>query len=210
MSTTFEVYPRTKIVPKLNELIELSNKKINEYFRCFGMEHFESNLEAFLMYKHEKRIAIDYNMDLGVLEEYYNLGICMKGLNGAFWLRCYEIDDLTRECWEEEESYKDTFKERCVEIKNSIDIGHYWDFTRYAGQPGIINLAYGITAASLAELTNGLIYSSDSAWDYDMFPATPQEFYSWYLRPDQNEKEKYKELAQESIIWMKDKLSQLK
>lgn len=48
----------------------------------------------------------------------------------------------------------------------------------------IISFAYGIIAASLAELTDGIIYSEDSAWDYDRFPAVAADFYEWYFDPE--------------------------
>jgi hypothetical protein len=32
-------------------------------------------------------------------------------------------------------------------------------------------------------LTNGYIFSDDSAWDYARFPATAHEFYDWYFIP---------------------------
>lgn len=52
------------------------------------------------------------------------------------------------------------------------------------GQPAIINFSYGILAAALAELTDGLVFSDDSAWDYERFPATSHEVYDWYFRPE--------------------------
>jgi len=35
-------------------------------------------------------------------------------------------------------------------------------------------LAYGLIAASLAEITGGFVYSDDGAWDYSYFPALPK------------------------------------
>jgi hypothetical protein len=61
------------------------------------------------------------------------------------------------------------------------------------GQPGIINIAYGYIAASLAELTDGIIYSDDSAWDYSRFPCKANEFYEFYFRPEKAIGPEYKE-----------------
>ena len=41
-----------------------------------------------------------------------------------------------------------------------------------------------LIAASLAELTDGLIDSSDAAWDKARLPATADEFLTWYMRPE--------------------------
>ena len=38
-------------------------------------------------------------------------------------------------------------------------------------------------AAALAELTDGFVFSDDSAWDYERFPAKANEFYEWYFNP---------------------------
>jgi hypothetical protein len=52
------------------------------------------------------------------------------------------------------------------------------------GQPAVINLAYGLIAGSLAEITNGIVHSIDSAWDYEHLPALPADFLSSYFRPE--------------------------
>jgi hypothetical protein len=56
-------------------------------------------------------------------------------------------------------------------------------FRRSWGLPAIIHLAYGLIAASVAELTEGIITSWDGAWDRERFPATADECLSWYFRP---------------------------
>jgi len=43
-------------------------------------------------------------------------------------------------------------------------------------------LAYGLIAASLAEITGGFVYSDDGAWDYSYFPALPEDFFRWYFK----------------------------
>jgi len=45
-------------------------------------------------------------------------------------------------------------------------------------------VAYGLIAASLAELIDGLIDSSDGASDKARLPATAEEFFTWYMRPE--------------------------
>ncbi|MBT8460191.1 MAG: hypothetical protein KJN60_11020 [Boseongicola sp.] len=77
-------------------------------------------------------------------------------------------------------NYSTALEERLLAARNH-DIR--WSFRRSAGQPAIINVAYGLIAASLAELTDGLIYSGSSAWDYKMLPATGPELRDVYFRP---------------------------
>lgn len=68
-----------------------------------------------------------------------------------------------------------------LEVKKSLSIGYYWSFRRSAGQPAIINMAYGVIASALAELTEGYLFSDDGAWDGG--PIRSNEFDSQYFDP---------------------------
>jgi hypothetical protein len=76
----------------------------------------------------------------------------------------------------------------------------YWSFRRSAGQPGVIAFAYGMLAAALAELTDGFVFSDDSAWDYERFPAKAHEVYEWYFNPE-------KAINQDFAKWAHDCLT---
>ena len=45
----------------------------------------------------------------------------------------------------------------------------------------MVNLAYGLVAASVAQLTNGFIFTDDGAWECKKFPTTPEDFFMWYF-----------------------------
>ena len=66
-------------------------------------------------------------------------------------------------------------------------------------QPSYIHLAFGLIAASFAELTNGLLFSDDGAWDYKRFPATAEEFDACYFRPEMAISQEYKQRAEYHI-----------
>jgi len=87
----------------------------------------------------------------------------MNHMHGFF----YKITELDREIW-----------------KNEIETNIKARVRKSIGQPGIINLAYGLIAASLAEITGGFVYSDDGAWDYSYFPALPEDFFRWYFKPE--------------------------
>lgn len=74
-----------------------------------------------------------------------------------------------------------------------------WYFRRSAGQPSIINLAYGHLAAALALLTEGVITSSDGAWDEKAFPTKPEDFLKIYFRPENTNSEANKDWAERSL-----------
>jgi hypothetical protein len=103
------------------------------------------------------------------------------GGTDAYFFSNQEID---YEIWDEEIKTRIRAAEKKTLINECLANGYHWYFRRSMGQPPIINLAYGMIAGSLAELTEGFIDSVDSAWDYERFPATAQEFFSWYFRPD--------------------------
>jgi hypothetical protein len=50
-------------------------------------------------------------------------------------------------------------------------------------------------ASALAQLTEGVVYSDDDAWNYELMPATYDEFNNWYLRPERALIEEDKETA---------------
>jgi hypothetical protein len=81
--------------------------------------------------------------------------------------------------------------------------GLQWKFRRSAGQPGIIAFAYGIMAAVLAELTDGVVDSFDNAWDPDRLPAKAEDFYKWYFQPAQA-------LTPEFARWSRDCLQDIR
>lgn len=65
-----------------------------------------------------------------------------------------------------------------------LDCEYEWWFRRSAGQPPLINLAYGHLAAAVAKLSDGYIYSNDGGWHDRIFPATADQFLGIYFYPD--------------------------
>jgi hypothetical protein len=121
----------------------------------------------------------------------------------------YSDDDANeiREYWDDEMA-----NPRCIRfesiIRESVEIGHRWSFRRSAGQPAVINLAYGLIAGSLAAITNGIVHSIDSAWDYEKLPASPEEFLSWYFRPEQTANQKSQAWSRECLARLAVELGQ--
>jgi hypothetical protein len=99
--------------------------------------------------------------------------------------RCKRLEPLIREC---------------------ISTGHRWCFRRSAGQPAIISVAYGLIAASLAAITEGFVTSDDSAWDSERLPALPEEFLTWYFRPEKAIGENFREWSQRCLGYLTEEL----
>jgi hypothetical protein len=67
-------------------------------------------------------------------------------------------------------------------------------------------VTYGLLAASLAELTSGFVISTDGAWDYERMPALPEEFLTWYFRPELALEESKREWSLRHIAGRRDEL----
>lgn len=183
MSTTFDVYPGKEYIPSFAELLDISNKKVNDFLRNLGIS---------------KNITIDVEVhnNTGELQKKFNIHdkliwnnesyawFFIRGVNGGTDSYYYKITELDREIWKNEIETNIKARELRDIINKSINIGYYWSFRKSIGQPGIINLAYGLIAASLAEITGGFVYSDDGAWDYSYFPALPEDFFRWYFKPE--------------------------
>jgi len=93
-------------------------------------------------------------------------------------------------------------------MEKCFESGFYWAFRRSIGQPAIINLSYGLIAAAFTELTNGLIFSDDGAWDYAIFPTSADRFLQSYFNPLYSAP-KYASWARECIAILKNSECQL-
>jgi hypothetical protein len=91
-------------------------------------------------------------------------------------------------------------------VRHCVSIGHRWWFRRSMGQPAIINLSYGLIAASLAAITDGFLMSEDSAWKWQTFPALPEEFLSWYFRPENAIDANKREWSEQCLASLKEEL----
>ena len=57
---------------------------------------------------------------------------------------------------------------------------HYWYEYRNLGGPAVASTGYGLVAAALAEATNGVIASFDSAFDIEHNGESAQKFLTWW------------------------------
>ncbi len=199
MSLNFTVYPGVSEIPTYKEVFNLSSIKISEFLlkHLSIKKHLVLNGKI-LDIKENKLIYINLE-DKFKWEEESFIQIYIEGIPDTIGAYFYErMSELEKQIWKEsikEEKYKKMAKK----ISNAIAIEHNWILKKQAGQQGIMVLLYGFLAASLAKLTNGFIDSDDGAWDYSLFPANPDDFFSWYLNPMFDENNKYKELSLENI-----------
>ena len=182
MSTTFEVYPRVRDLPTFAAVVERSTKELHRFFASIKIEarpRIHVRLQSC-----KDNVHLLFSLDAPAAWATDSYAWFMVGdIPGG--TDAYFANDaaIIREYWEDELQNPNCKKMESA-IRECMDIGHSWCFRRSAGQPATINLAYGLIAGSLASLTNGIVYSMDSAWDWQRMPAFPAEFLDWYFRPD--------------------------
>jgi hypothetical protein len=198
MSANFYVYPSIEYIPNYRELLVLGNENINKFLNQLGgLREVILDVELHNTKDHSK---INFSIDdkLIINEEYY-AWFWIKGVQGGTDFYFYKTNDLDKVSWQEEYKSNKKAQQLKKKIDRGLEIGHHWSFRKSAGQPGIIRLSYGLLAASLAKVTDGIIFSDDGAWEYSCFPALADDFFEWYFKPQFATENDDKLLTQECI-----------
>lgn len=197
MSVTFDVFPRSVVVPTFAALLERSTEELHRFSSSVGVvarPRIQLQIrrrEGDARVEHSPHDPArwskrDYawftvgNVPGGTDAYYSDDAAAIASLwEGPFDdPKCYRMESLIREC---------------------AAVGHYWTFRRSAGQSAVVNLAYGLIAGCLAELTDGFVYSIDSAWDWERMPARPDDFLRFYFRPEDALDERHREWSRRCI-----------
>ena len=184
MSTTFDVFPSTAVIPTFDDVLRLSQEYLKDALAKHGvMKEFQIDVriqkkEGDTITPFPKSSPAKWNDD-----EY--AWFVIAGQNGGCDAYYHNMDEfMSIEDWSEELLSCLKAQKFESEIKKCLNNGFWWCFRRSAGQPAIINLAYGLIAAAFAKLTDGFIYSMDSAWDGSLFPTKADEFLDHYFDPN--------------------------
>ena len=181
MSTTFDVYPGKGYIPLFSELLYAAEKEVNNYLREIDVNK-DIKLNARIQSNDNCiKIPVESTNRL-IWDDSYYAWFYIKNVSGGTDAYFYRHDELYTEFLLEELSRNPNFKKYETIVRNNIRLDYRWTFRRSVGQPAIIGLCYGFLAATLAKLTDGIIYTDDGAWDYEKFPADPNEFLKWYFR----------------------------
>jgi len=205
MSTTFDVYPRLSKIPSFRELLDLSSTRLNEFLANHDIKK-KPVIEVALL-SNDKHAPESFDMDSPAkwsLDCYAWFQI--EGVPGGTDAYCWPNFESEYDIWRDEIATRSQAAEQKALIEECLANELHWSFRRSAGQPAIINVAYGVIAASLTELTDGFIYSADGAWDYERFPARAQDFFSWYFRPEMAIEAERAEFAERCIKSLLDDL----
>jgi hypothetical protein len=183
MSTTFDVLPCKDYIPTFSEIIELADSHINTFLRSIGINE-KIDLMVNIHKNDEGYVNNQVLSERAQWAEDSYAWFYINGVPGGTDAHFWSFDESEREIWKEEIQTNSNAGKYADEINRSLRVGNRWNFRRSAGQPGIIVLSYGLIAAAIAQLTDGLIYTDDGAWDYSLFPAKVDDFLNWYFRPE--------------------------
>jgi hypothetical protein len=189
MSTTFDVFPSTPYIPTFEEVISLSEAKLHNFLLEIGVDK-KPQVKVEVYTQDPDTVT---STDVRALAKWVKSNYAwftIDSVIGGTDVYFHNLDDENKEMRKIQEEVKvEIFQARSANemgeerIKGCLQQKHSWSFRRSIGQPGMVNLAYGFIASAFAELTNGVIFSDDGAWDYKRFPALHSEFDSWYFRP---------------------------
>ena len=173
MSTTFEVYPSVTRIPTFSELLTAANRTLRSRLANIGASAQLSVEMRSSDGDHLLSLDLDSPMAWGIDETYawFIIPTVAGGTDGYF----DQVDDLTRDVWSDYLKIE-RLSPMTHTVSRCLDTGHYWSFRRSAGQPGIINLSYGLLAGCLAQLTDGIVFSDDNAWVFDLLPMSGNNF----------------------------------
>ncbi len=175
MSKVFEVLPTIKNTPNCNEIV----RRATELFMNYLKDNNISKSININIYEVDGNNIIKNPQLLTMRDKSYTVfNINNEGEIYVFYFNSGQID---KECWKDEILINENAKFLKNELEKNFDVGYYWDIKRTAGQPAIVNLFYGYLAIAIGEVTNGIIYSDDGAWDYSVLPMETNRFKEEYL-----------------------------
>jgi hypothetical protein len=195
MSTTIEVYPTVNALP----LVEEIRGRTQELFQTLLNRHgIGSTIEVKAFYPSSadtpiKYVEIDtvWTPDLYLGFEYSIDGIW----DSDSWPSCSFVEDDDRisekylvypfdskpehlGLWYIVEEFEGIVPP--IRLAKILAQDHYWTDERNFGGPPVASTGYGLVCAALAEATDGIIASFDSAFDDKHNGETAEEFLAWW------------------------------
>ena len=195
MSTTIDVYPTINALP----LVEEIRGRTQELFQTLLNRHgIGSTIEVKARYPSPADRPIEYvekdtvwTPDLYLTFDYLIDGIW----DSASWPSCSFVEDDDRisekylvypfdskpehlGLWYNVEEFEGIVPP--TRLAKILAQDHYWTDERNFGGPPVASTGYGLVCAALAEATDGIIASFDSAFDDKHNGETAEEFLAWW------------------------------
>ncbi|QPL05152.1 MULTISPECIES: hypothetical protein [Actinomyces] len=195
MSTTIDVYPTTSHLP----LVEQTRARTQELFQEL-LDRYEvgSTIEIKAFYPTDNDTDIRYvNKDVAwAPDTHLGFAYWIDGKwDSSSWPSCFPVGDDDR-ISEEDLVYPFDSKPEHLglwsiveefegllppeKLARLLSQDHYWyEYRNFAG-PAVASTGYGLVAAALAEATDGVIASFDSAFECEHNGETAEEFLAWW------------------------------
>lgn len=197
MSTTFEIYPRTNVIPTFAQVVELTTAEFERRLRQLDICH-SIRLTSTIRTADESRARIPDSNEKFVWPNDTYLWFGIRGVDGGTDGYHESTDELTREVWNDYFALPQFARRKDLALE-CLSVGHYWTFRRSMGQLGVTNLLYGILSGCVAKLTDGLVMSGDSAWEWNKMPYTADEFLDQYFVPERTDDPEYRDWTERCL-----------
>ncbi|CAG7659143.1 hypothetical protein ACFQI7_37485 [Paenibacillus allorhizosphaerae] len=195
MSTSFDVYITSDKLPSYEALIDRANKILESKLHSIGIKR-SFNFDISMRNK-EGLIQFELSEPIEISDDNY-LWVTVNDIDGGFCIYQHRNDQIYKDLWNDEFNRVQSRKFEDA-IRTSLEKEFHWSVVRYMGTDPFYNLAYGFFASAFAELTNGIIFSDDNAWEYSKFPCLPDEFNKFYFNPDSTFEKDHQEWALRNI-----------
>ena len=175
MSTAIDVYPTVNALP----LVEEIRGRTQELFQTLLNRHgIGSTIEVIAFYPSPSKLPIkDVEKDtVWTPDLYLGFEYLIDGIwDSNSWHSCSFIEADDRYIVEELEDIVPPTR-----LSKILAQDHYWFDENDSDGPPVASTGYGLVCAALAEATEGIIASFDSAFDDKHNAETAEEFLAWW------------------------------
>lgn len=195
MSSTIGIVPTENTKVTFGEIIDLSEKYINSSLDIIKLKEKIKLQVTIFNYDEAENKESYLKIDLtGVFEWKKNqlIVFSIKGIPGAIRTDYDVIFDPETEPddpWWKLNTYKDetkTIPNLEDKFEKAKKINKSWFLHRSDEKDKIINICGAIISGSIAELTSGIISSTDQIWGFGQYFVEKDEFLKFYLQPEKD------------------------
>ncbi|QXP58992.1 hypothetical protein [Olleya sp. HaHaR_3_96] len=192
MSSTITIIPTKNTKVTFREIINLSEKHINSALNIIKLKEKIKLQVTILNYDEAKNKDTYREVDLTDIFEWKKNQLVIfsiKGISGVIktdYDLIYDPEMEPGNPWWKLNTYKDktkTIPNLDDKFEKAKKINKSWFLHRSEEKDKVINLTCAVIGASNAELTSGLISSTDQIWGYGQYFVKNEEFLKFYLQP---------------------------
>lgn len=180
MSMSFEVFPTKQMFPECDEIIKYSLKLFNEFLK---KEKISLDIAVKV-----RELSVDNQVKtepISLVSDQNCYTVFDVAQEGEIYVFYHRTEELDKVFWNEELQTNRNAQKLKQNIEANLKLGYSWSIKRTMGQPAIVSLYYGYLAIAIADLTDGIIYSDDGAWDYTLLPIEGKIMKDMYLDVEQ-------------------------